>query len=237
MSLGGGNQIDINLEEEFLSESPRDNVTEAMTSQVIRFLFRNAIVARVRSEPRVLRILLEAAVLASVVAILSSTYVGLPLSLCFWAVLALFAEALFQVHFAEAYQLYNAWTTFRRQAYLTVAAFFLARLAVGYILGIPTPADVYADILAHGGLTETFWNHPVPDAVLFEVLLDIPLVFVSMAAVVKRSKKALTFFSVLAVVFAVMTALPLTRSAFHECIPAHGLLPCTWKLLFTGFER
>src|SRR6187549_3449410 len=114
-----------------MTERTRDGVTETMTSQVIGILFRNAIVARVRSERRLLRILLEAFVLASVVAILGRMYGGLPLSLCFSAILALFAEALFQVHFAEAYRLYDAWTNFRRHAYFTGATFCLSRLVVG----------------------------------------------------------------------------------------------------------
>ena len=207
------------------TKSSSDNdvdVAETLTSQVIGFFFRNAIVARIRAERRLLRVLLEALVLASMVAIFGRTYMGLPLSLCFSAVIALVAEAFLQVHFAVAYKLYGAWTTFRRQAYLTVGAFFLSRLVLGDILGVPSPADSLRDIQTRGGL---------------ELLLDIPLVIVSMAAVVKKSRKALIFFNVLAIVFMFLTAMPIPRAAYHACIPANGVIVCTWKLLFTGFGR
>lgn len=212
------------------------NVTDTVTSQVVGVLFRNAIVARVRAERRFLRILLEALLLASVVAILGRMYVGLPLSLCFSAVIALFAEAILQVHFADAHKLYRAWTTFRRQAYLIAGAFFLSRLVLGDILGVPSPADFYAAIQARGGLIETFWNHAAPNDALREMLLDIPLVLASMAAVIRKSKKAMVFYNVLAIVFIFMSLMPRTRSAFHACIPVNGVVACTWKLLFTGFK-
>ena len=212
------------------------DLTKTVTSDVIGLLFRNAIVARVRAEPRLLPILLEALVLASVVASLGRMYVGLPLSLCFFAVIGLFAEAILQVHFSDAHKLYKAWTTFRRQAYLTAGAFFMSRLALGEILGVPSPADVYATIQARGGLIEAFWNHVPPNDAVLEIVLDIPLVLVSMAAVVNRSKKALGFFYVLASVFIFFALLPRTRSAFHACIPVNGVVGCTWKLLFTGFK-
>jgi hypothetical protein len=208
---------------------------ETIASQVIGFLFRNAIVARVRAERRLLRILLEALLLASVVAILGWTYAGLPLSLCFSAVLVLFAEAFLQVHFADAYSLYHGWTTVRRQAYLTFGVFVLSRLALGEILGVPSPVAVYADIEARAGWIEAFRNNTAPSSALFEVLLDIPLMVASIALVVRRSRRALVFFTVQAVVFLFLAAMPITRSAFHACIQTNGVIVCTWKLLFSGF--
>jgi hypothetical protein len=199
-------------------------------------MFGSTIVARVRATPALRNVLLEAFVVALLLGILGHELVGLPMSFCFFATLALFAEAVLQVHFATAHALYLEWTTFRRKSYLTLAIIAFVHLLVAHALQIASPAEVYAEIVRLGGFREMYLHNTASDEVRLAMCLDVLLLMVSVPAVFEKSRKAWRQLFLIALVSILLILKPITWHAVDECVASRGLVPCAlgyfWHLLF-----
>ena len=129
------------------SSSKSDDVSthlqEAAVDAIAKHLFGQAILASVRRNPVLRHTLWEAFFCASLAALVGRFQFGLPLWTCFAAILVLYAEAIAQVHYANFYDLYRKWTTFRRRVYLAAFVFAFLRFMVWKGFGIP-PAEAYA---------------------------------------------------------------------------------------------
>jgi hypothetical protein len=214
-----------------MDTSPRENTPEfidALTRSVLRRVVGSAIVARVRSTPAIRHVLLEAFAVALLFGILGHKLVGIPIFVCFFATMVLFAEAVLQVHFAAIHALYKEWTTFRRKAYLTVGIVGLGHVLVAKALQIATPAEIYAEVVRLGGFGEMLLHNTATNEILLAMCLDVLLLMVSVRAVFENHRKAWRQLLIVAGVSLLLIINPVNWRAVDECLASRGLIPCAF---------
>jgi hypothetical protein len=210
--------------------------------EIIKHLFGDAVLARVRKDPRFIRILWEAFFYASAVGILGGFLFGLSVFSCFFAIIGLFAEAVVQVYFSDVHKLYCQWIDLRRRTYLCLFIFGFLRLIVGETLGI-YPTDTYKELENAGGLVNSFGRGHVPKVVLCEVLYTIIVGSLCYRAVFTHSRAARRALWVVAtiatVILGTQIAAPETRPTRETVITnleEHGVVVTAvkggWRFLF-----
>lgn len=199
--------------------SPQDDVVtslqEAAIGRIAKHIFGEAILASVRKNPVLLRTLWEAFFYALTAALVGRFQFGLPLLTCFLAIFVLYAEAIVQVHYAELWDLYCKWTTFRRRFYLAAFVFAFLRFMVWKGFGIP-PAEAYAALERAGGLIQVFWLGNAPAIVLMELELTIILGTLSCLIVFRKHRRAVFAAAAITAVAAMFWAMPATDQEFAE---------------------
>lgn len=214
-----------------MDTSPREHtseVTDALVKSVLKRVVGSAIVARVRANPTIRNVLLEAIIVSLAIGIVGHTFIGIPASACFFATLVLFAEAALQVHFANVYSVYREWTTFRRKAYLIVGIVVFVHMLVADALQIATPAEVYAELVRLGGLREMFLHNTATNEVLLAMCLDVLLLMASVAAVFENSRRAWRKLLFVTVVSFLLILRPVNWRAVDECFATRGLISCVF---------
>jgi hypothetical protein len=204
------------------------DVTHTVVKSVLRRLIGSAIVARVRANPRIRYVLLEAVVIALVTGIVGYKLIGIPIWVCFVATLLLFAEAVLQVHFASVHALYREWTTFRRKSYLTFGIVMFVHMLVADALQIATPAEVYAEVVRLGGFRHMFLHNTATKEVLLAMCLDLLLLMASVPAVFEKSRKAWRQLLVVTAIAVLLILKPINWRAVDECFATRGLIPCVF---------
>lgn len=210
-----------------MDTSPREHtseVTDALVKSVLKRVVGSAIVARVRANPTIRNVLLEAVIVAVVIGVVGHKLVGIPISVCFFATLVLFAEAVLQVHFSNIHALYREWTTFRRKAYLTVGIVLFAHMLVAEALQIATPAEIYAEVVRLGGFREMFLHNTATNEVLLAMCLDVLLLMAAVPAVFEQSRRAWRQLLVVTVISVLLVLRPINWRAVDECFATRGLI-------------
>ena len=199
------------------SSTNNDDVAfqKAAIGTIAKRLFGHAILASVRRNAVLRRTLWEAFLCASIAALVGRFQFGLPLLTCFLAILVLYAEAIAQVHYAELYNLYRKWTTFRRRVYLAAFVFAFLRLMVWKGFGIP-PAEAYAAMARAGGFMHVFWYGNAPAIVLLELQLTLVLGYLSCLIVFHKHRRAVSVAAALVAVAVVFWAMPLSDAELAE---------------------
>jgi hypothetical protein len=182
---------------------------------IAKHLFGHAILASVRKNAVLRHTLWEAFFCASIAAVVGRFQFGLPLLTCFLAILVLYTEAIAQVHYAELYNLYRKWTTFRRRVYLAAFVFAFLRFMIWKGFGIP-PAEAYAAMARAGGFIHVFWHGNAPAIVLLELALTLILGYVSCLIVFHKHRRGVSVAVALVATAAVFWAMPLSDTELAE---------------------
>jgi len=210
------------------SHEHTSGATHSLVKSILKRLIGSAIVARVRANPRIRYVLLEAVVVALVTGMVGYKLIGIPISICVFATLLLFAEAVVQVHFASVHALYREWTTFRRKSYLTFGIVMFVHMLVAGALQIATPAEVYAEVVRLGGFRHMFRYNTATKEVLLAMCLDVLLLVASVSVVFEKSRKAWRQLLVVTVIAVLLILKPINWRAVDECFATRGLIPCVF---------
>jgi hypothetical protein len=215
--------------------TPRDQtreVEEVLIHSVLKRFLGSHIVSIVRETPTIRYVLVEALGLALILGIVGHVLFDLPILFCFSVTLALFAEAVMQVHFVALHSIYSEWKTFRRKCYLSIGVIAILRLLIGSALLLPTPSEVYADVVRLGGFAEMFWQNTTSNAVLLELCLDALLLMVANRAVFANSRKAQRAILVIAMMATFLIATPINWPAVDNCVATSGVIGCLLRFVF-----
>ena len=213
-------------------DGSQDDDTPASANPVLRSFLGQAwlaaVVARVRASRGLRDVLIEAVGLATFLGWLG-WLVGLPVRACFLGTLTLYGEAVLQVQFTTTHEVYKAWTRFRRKAYLTFGIFVVVRSLIGRVFPFPSPVMVYAQIAELGGLHGLFWSTDIPDAVLFEICLDVLLVTNAVNVAFDENRNSRRLLATMVIVLFFLTLRPVDWAAADECAVARGLIRCSFE--------